>query len=178
MAYARNGIKLGPVDISGYDVIIKDSKGKAIPEGAKGDNPEDGVFYATWVSGGVVSGGVIQKLATGRYTVDVMKGTKVLARGIFVVVDTQKLPTVSIKKLRTEEDNEIDAFLDCFTVKIGDDEITTGLAPIFETTNTPIRAYAKEVYVLVDVGDNVLILKANVAKYVTVPIEFDGYTAD
>ena len=153
MAYAKNGIKLGLVDLSGYELVVKDSKGKEIPEDAKGD---PGEFYATWVSGGV-----IQKLATGRYTVDVMDGTKVVARGIFVVVDSQTLPTVSIKMLRSDATSADGAFDDCFTVKIGDDTIDIAdMDPVFVTTSIPTRAYAKEVLVYKDIdGVATLVLR-------------------
>ena len=170
MAYAKNGIKLGLVDLSDYKLVVKDSKGKEIPEGAK-DDAIPGKFYATWVSGGV-----IQKLATGRYTVDVMDDTKVVARGIFVVVDSQTLPTVSIKRLRTDAKEGDEAFDDCFTVKIGDDKIDIAyMVPVFETTEIPTRAYVKEVLVYKDIMDARLELKTPVKKFVTVPIDFDGY---
>ena len=48
MAYAKNGIKLGLVNLSDYDLVVKDSKGKEIPEDARVLYP--GKFYATWVA--------------------------------------------------------------------------------------------------------------------------------
>jgi hypothetical protein len=170
MAYAKNGIKLGLVNLSNYELVVKDSKGKEIPEDAK-DAIIPGKFYATWVSGGV-----IQKLATGRYTVDVMDDTKVVARGIFVVVDSQTLPTYSIKRLRTDATEGDEAFDDCFTVKIGDDPIDIeDMVPVFKTTFIPTRAYVKEVLVNKYIDGAKLVLKTPVGKYVTVPIDFDGY---
>ena len=199
MAYARNGVKLGPVNLNNYDVRIKDAKGNILDVASK-DNSSEYKYNSTWVvsgsavsgsavsgsavsgsavSGSAVSGSAVRtkidKLKTGKYTIDVLQGNTVKARGIVTVVDTQTLPVVKPLSFRTDYRNPVDAFNECFDVTIKD-RVVIGVSPEFERTTVNTRAFAKKVVVQQAIGDSYYIEhEVNVGYYITVPVDFDGY---
>ena len=183
MAYARNGVKLGPVNLNNYDVTIKDAKGNIL-EAASKDSREY-KYDSTWVvsgsavSGSAVSGGAVRtkidKLETGKYTIDVLQGNTVKARGIVTVVDKQTLPVVKPLSFRSVYTDAASAFDECFDVTIKD-RVVIGVSPEFERTTVNTRAFAKKVVVQQAIGDSYYIEhEVNVGYYITVPVDFDGY---
>jgi hypothetical protein len=198
MASARNGVKLGPVDLNNYDVRIKDAKGNIL-KAAREDRREY-KYDSTWVvsgsavsgsavsgsavsgsavSGSAVSGSAVRtkidKLKTGKYTIDVLQGNTVKARGIVTVVDTQTRPVVKPLSFRSDYTDAASAFDECFDVTIKGGKVI-GLSPEFEKTTVDTRAFAKKVDVLQAIGDSYYIEhEVNVGYYITVPVDFDGY---
>jgi len=186
MGYAKNGVKTGPEALAGYAVTAKDAKGKVVTPGAiVAGNTQS--FDATWAET-TVSGTAIRKLDTGRYTVEAKQGNVVKARAVFVIKDSQELPKLSVLGFRTSETSGIEAFVDCFEVKLGDDVVAkTHLTPKFERTNVADKAYVKSVvvreYVAVDADADPVVTslthyiehEVDVKFYVTVPVDFDSY---
>jgi hypothetical protein len=185
MAYARNGVKLGPVNLNNYDVRIKDAKGNILKAASEDSREREYKYDSTWVvSGSAVSGSAvtgsavrtkIDKLETGKYTIDVLQGNTVKARGIVTVVDTQTLPVVKPRSFRSVHTDGILAFRECFDVTIRGGEVL-GVSPEFEKTTVNTRAFAKKVDVQQAIGDSCYIEhEVNVGYYITVPVDFDGY---
>lgn len=183
MAYARNGVKLGPVNLNNYDVTIKDAKGNILEVASK--DSREYKYDSTWVvsgsavSGSAVSGGAVRtkidKLETGKYTIDVLQGNTVKARGIVTVVDKQTLPVVKPLSFRSVYTDAASAFDECFDVTIKD-RVVIGVSPEFERTTVNTRAFAKKVVVQQAIGDSYYIEhEVNVGYYITVPVDFDGY---
>ncbi|CRZ33369.1 Ig-like protein group 2 [Herbinix hemicellulosilytica] len=172
MGYAKNGVKVGPEDLSEYNVTIKDNKGKELkdkaPEAITDDNSiYNATYNATWTAatGSAIStkienatwtaatgsaiGTKIEKLENGQYTVEIIdKNKTVKGRAVFTVVDTQKLPELEIKGFRSANTDGDQAFADAFTVKLNGSAVSAErLAPQFKRTQVPTRAYADKVLV-------------------------------
>jgi len=190
MGYAKNGVKVGPADLSEYNVIIKDNKGKELkdkaPEAITADNS---IYNATWTAAtGSAIGTKIEKLENGQYTVEIIdidnnNNKTVKGRAVFTVVDTQKLPELEIKGFRSANTDGDQAFADAFTVKLNGSAVSAErLEPQFKKTQVPTRAYADKVLVTEYIKDAdgkettlYIVHELKVGYYITVPVDFASY---
>jgi hypothetical protein len=181
MGYARNGVKVGPEDLSVYDVVVKDAKGVVVTGQSIAADGLSVNYDSTWSVGDKV-----EKRATGRYTAEAIahSDSKLKARGVFVIVDSQKAPTFTIKSFRSDSIVEKTAFMDAFEIKLHDNVVLADdLAPVFESTTVPTKAFAKSVIVTEYINDadgnatsNYIEHELKIGYYITVPVDFDSYS--
>lgn len=192
MGYAKNGVKTGPENLEAENMIvnIKNAKGEILDGKTKNSNSS---YNVTWVSddplwtvasGSAISGQAIDKLETGRYTVEIIEDGTVRGRTIFTVVDSQTQPTVEVLGFRTDNKG-LAAFTDTFKVELNGAPVAAeNLAPDWNRTSTATRAYAKKVKVKEYVKDNkgkvnydyYIVHEKDIKYYITVPVEFDSYS--
>jgi hypothetical protein len=142
--YASNGVRNERIQVASAGAFTVEATKSGSNVSYELDGKNGVIKLADTVAvDATVSGGAIDKMDTGTYTLKVKQGTTVLHTTYFTVKDTQEKPTVAVDKVYSDTGKNavLTGVKECFTITLAGYDITDDVFNVVSTGSSSTGQY-------------------------------------